>query len=90
MGDFHHSVFQLIYSSALFILLFIAFSSLSSQQMSFIFLGSSLQFLVPIQYSEFLSVVFLNSFSISFLKSMSVRLKRSVSLFVLSGELPWS
>ena len=77
-------------SSALFILLFIAFSSafISSNEFSNFsgLLTASSSFL---QQSAFLLIAFLNSFSIfiiPLLNSVSVRLKKSVSLFVLSRE----
>ena len=64
------------------------------QQMSFVI------FLLPLYsfYSLFTILSFSTDnfsliplvFSLSFLKSVSVKLKRSVSLFVLSGELSWS
>ena len=77
-------------SSALFILLFMAFSSafISSNEFSNFsgLLTASSSFL---QQSAFLLIAFLNSFSIfiiPLLNSGSVRLKKSVSLFVLSRE----
>ena len=48
---------------------------------------------LALQQSAFLSIAFLNSFSIfiiSFLNSVSIRLKRSLSLFVLLGDFSWS
>ena len=77
-------------SSALFILLFIAFSSafISSNEFSNFsgLLTASSSFL---QQSAFLLIALLNSFSIfiiPLLNSVSVRLKKSVSLFILSRE----
>ena len=66
-----------------------------SQQMSFLFFSWFL-FIVSssfLQCFAFLLIPFLNSFSIfiiSFLQSVSITLKRSVSLFILSGEFSWS
>ena len=77
-------------SSALFIVLFIAFSSafMSSNEFSNFSwpLTASSSFL---QQPAFLLIAFLNSFSIfiiPLLNSVSVRLKKSVSSFVLSRE----
>ena len=78
--------YQLFFSSALFSLLFIAFSSVF---ISAIGLSNFdwLRFIVSsslLQWSSFLSIAFLNSFSIfitSFLNSGFGRLERSVLLF---------
>ena len=79
---------SLIRSSALFILLFIAFRSafVSVNEFS----NFSWFLFIVLQYSAFLSIAFLNSFSIfviSFLNSVSIRLKRSVSLFFQGNSL---
>ena len=81
---------SLIHSSALFILLFIAFSSVSNSANEF----SSFSYFLLIFSSSFLKesallfISSLNSFSIfntSLFNSMSVRLQRSVSLLTALG-----
>ena len=86
---------SLICSSILFTLLFIAFSSvfiLAIELSSFDWLLFKV-FSSLLQWSAFLLIAFLNSFSIFityFLPSGSGRLERSVSLFVLSGDFSCS